>query len=126
MKSQTIGNLVSQEGDMRDVYEILRLKEMRIQKLVRELEALRLVAPLLIDDTDSGSVLADAAAAQGEADSQSVRSKGRAGKGRSPVTRQRSETTAVTDEAEVGAAQRISSRLKRLATPLLNAVSPAS
>ncbi len=111
---------------MRDVYEILRLKEMRIQKLVRELEALRLVAPLLIDDTDSGSVLADAAAAQGEADSQSVRSKGRAGKGRSPVTRQRSETTAVTDEAEVGAAQRISSRLKRLATPLLNAVSPAS
>lgn len=126
MKSQTIGNLVSQEGDMRDLYEVLRAKEMRIQKLVRELEALRLVAPLLTDDTDTGSLLTDAAAFQGESDDRSVRSKGRAGKGRPPVTRQRSETTAVTDEAEVGAARKISSRLKRLATPLLNAVSPAS
>ena len=110
---------------MRDLYEVLRAKEMRIQKLVRELEALRLVAPLLTDDTDTGSLLTDAAL-QGESDDRSVRSKGRAGKGRPPVTRQRSETTAVTDEAEVGAAQKISSRLKRLATPLLNAVSPAS
>jgi hypothetical protein len=126
MKSQTIGNLVSQEGDMRDVYEILRAKEIRIQQLVRELEALRLVAPLLIDDTDTGSVLADGEAFQGESDGQSVRTKGRAGKGRPTITRQRSEITAVIDQAELGAAKRISSRLKRLATPLLNAVNPAS
>jgi hypothetical protein len=126
MKSQTIGNLVSQEGDMRDVYEILRAKEIRIQQLVRELEALRLVAPLLIDDTDTGSVLADAAAFQGESDGQNVRSKGRAGKGRPSITRQRSEIAAVIDEAELGTAKRISGRLKRLATPLLNAVNPAS
>ena len=111
---------------MRDVYEILRAKEIRIQQLVRELEALRLVAPLLIDDTDTGSVLADGEAFQGESDGQSVRSKGRAGKGRPTITRQRSEITAVIDQAELGAAKRISGRLKRLATPLLNAVNPAS
>jgi hypothetical protein len=42
---------------MKDVYEILRLKENEISRLEVEVEALRVVAPLLSDDekTDSHS-----------------------------------------------------------------------
>jgi len=91
---------------MRDVYEVLRAKEIRIQQLTRELEALRLVAPLLTDDADAAPVLEDAAGFRGEPEIHEIAS--------------------VTDGAKQGAAKRISDRLKRLATPLLNAVDPAS
>jgi hypothetical protein len=40
---------------MKDVYEVLRSKELEMETLAVEIEALRVVAPLLSDDGDSGS-----------------------------------------------------------------------
>jgi hypothetical protein len=37
---------------MKDAYEILRLKENELRKVEEEVEALRIVAPLLSDDED--------------------------------------------------------------------------
>jgi len=53
--SRLIKPSFSQESYMQDVYEVLRAKEILIEQVAREIEALRLVAPLLSDDTDSGS-----------------------------------------------------------------------
>ena len=39
---------------MKDIYEILRLKEIELSRVGTEVEALRVAAPLLTDDTDSG------------------------------------------------------------------------
>ncbi|PYX75107.1 MAG: hypothetical protein DMG78_05080 [Acidobacteria bacterium] len=58
---------------MRDLYEVLRAKESLIEQLRREIEALRLAAPLLNDDRDNGS-LADTPDNRTESDGQSVRS----------------------------------------------------
>ena len=38
---------------MKDVYEILRLKELEISRLEIEVEALRVIAPLLSDDNEA-------------------------------------------------------------------------
>jgi len=110
---------------MRDVYEVLREKEIRVEQLARELEALRLAAPLLTDGSDTGSVLADPSHSKREPDAPGFRSEGREGRGRLPVTNEGHERTAVSDEVKL-AAKKISGRLKRLATPLRNAVNPAS
>jgi hypothetical protein len=40
---------------MKDAYEVLRSKEREMEILATEIEALRVVAPLLSDDGDSGS-----------------------------------------------------------------------
>jgi hypothetical protein len=40
---------------MKDVYEVLRSKECEMETLAVEIEALRVVAPLLSDDGDFGS-----------------------------------------------------------------------
>jgi hypothetical protein len=112
-------NHVSQESDMRDVYEVLRAKEILIEQLRREIEALRLAAPLLSDDGDNGSHT-DASANRTESDAQNVRSTERRGGTR--LAKQDRESAMVTEEATVGTAQRISGRLKRLARPVLDAV----
>jgi hypothetical protein len=39
---------------MKDAYEVLRSKEREMETLAVEIEALRVVAPLLSDDGDSG------------------------------------------------------------------------
>jgi hypothetical protein len=56
---------------MRDVYEVMRAKEILIEQLRREIEALRLAAPLLSDNRDNGS-LADAPTNRTESDAQSL------------------------------------------------------
>ncbi len=38
--------------DMKNVYEVLRQKEMELARLEKEVEALRLVAPLLSEDKE--------------------------------------------------------------------------
>jgi hypothetical protein len=106
---------------MRDVYEVLRNKEILIEELRREIEALRLAAPLLNDDTDTES-LADAPGNQTESDAQSVRSTGRRGRARLPKESDRGRTAVTDDEETVGTAERISGRLRRLARPVLDAV----
>ncbi len=105
---------------MRDVYEVLRAKEILIEQLRREIEALRLAAPLLSEDRDNGS-LADATGNRTESDAQSLRSIKRSGRVRLPKEADR-ERTVVTDDEAAGAAQRISGRLRRLARPVLDAV----
>jgi hypothetical protein len=43
--------------DMKNVYEVLRLKEMELAKLEKEVEALRLVAPLLSEEKEGSEVI---------------------------------------------------------------------
>ena len=40
---------------MKNVYEVLRQKELELARLEKEVEALRVAAPLLSDDKDSGA-----------------------------------------------------------------------
>jgi len=105
---------------MHDVYEVLRTKEILIQQLSREIEALRLVAPLLSNNPDS-EPLADTPGSRTESDAQSVRARGLAASARLPKESDRGRTT-VTEDETLGAAQSISGRLRRLAKPVLNAV----
>jgi hypothetical protein len=109
---------------MRDVYEVLRAKEILIEQLRREIEALRLAAPLLSEDRDEdrdNGALADAPGTRTEPDAQSVRSIKRSGRVRLPKEADR-ERAVVTEDEAAGAAQRISGRLRRLARPVLDAV----
>ena len=41
--------------DMKNVYEVLRQKEMELARLEKEVEALRLVAPLLSEEKEARS-----------------------------------------------------------------------
>jgi hypothetical protein len=43
---------------MKNVYEVLRQKEMELTRLEKEVEALRLVAPLLSEEKENGEVAA--------------------------------------------------------------------
>ena len=40
---------------MKDIYEVLRQKELQVSRLEIEVEALRVVAPLLSDDKEVGN-----------------------------------------------------------------------
>lgn len=48
---------------MKNVYEVLRQKEMELARLEKEVEALRLVAPLLSEDKESSSEMSKPALA---------------------------------------------------------------
>lgn len=48
---------------MKNVYEVLRQKEMELTRLEKEVEALRLVAPLLSEEKESGVEMAKPALA---------------------------------------------------------------
>ncbi len=48
---------------MKNVYEVLRQKEMELTRLEKEVEALRLVAPLLSEEKENGADLAKPALA---------------------------------------------------------------
>jgi len=105
---------------MHNVYEVLRTKEILIQQLGREIEALRLVAPLLSEAPDS-EPLADAPGSPTMSDAHSFRATGSAGSARVPNESGRGGAT-VTEDKTLGAAQRISGRLRRLARPVLDVV----
>jgi len=105
---------------MHDVYEVLRTKEILIQQLGREVEALRLVAPLLCDDPDS-EPLAEAPGSPTGSEAQNLRARRLAGSARVTKESGRGRTT-VTEDEKLGATQRISGRLRRLARPVLDAV----
>lgn len=47
--------------DMKNVYEVLRQKEMELTRLEKEVEALRLVAPLLSEEKENASEAAKSA-----------------------------------------------------------------
>jgi hypothetical protein len=48
---------------MKNIYDVLKQKESEIQQLQKEIEALRIAATLLADDTDARPVAAAAVAA---------------------------------------------------------------
>jgi hypothetical protein len=48
---------------MRNVYEVLRQKELELAKLEKEVEALRVAAPLLSDDKEAVAEIANGKAA---------------------------------------------------------------
>jgi hypothetical protein len=43
---------------MKNVYEVLRQKELELSRLEKEVEALRVAAPLLSDDKEAGAEIA--------------------------------------------------------------------
>jgi hypothetical protein len=50
----------TQVRQMKNVYEVLRQKELELARLEKEVEALRVAAPLLSDDKDAGSEITSA------------------------------------------------------------------
>jgi hypothetical protein len=41
---------------MKNIYEVLRQKELEIKRLEKEIEALRIVAPMLADEKDASQI----------------------------------------------------------------------
>lgn len=111
---------------MRDVYEVLREKEKAVERVDREIEVLRLAVPLLIDGTDIGVIPVAAPGAEGAADAQKVRPSRPLCAARTVTEDLERSGTDATDDVKLGTAKKISARLKRLATPLLNAGGLAS
>jgi len=103
---------------MRNVYEVLREKESAVQRVAREIEILRLAAPLLTCDAP-----ADDAPTENLPPAQVVAEDANPGiVSASPLTNLPDSTrTDVPDEANSLPMKKISARLKRLARPLANA-----
>lgn len=103
---------------MRNVFEVLREKESAVQRVAREIEILRLAAPLLTSDPPADNAPTEdlpPAEAVGEDANTGVVSA-------SPLTNQPdSAGTDVLDEANSVPMKKFSARLKRLARPLANA-----
>jgi len=106
---------------MRDVYEVLREKEKAVERVDWEIQVLRLAVPLLTDGTDIGLIPAAAPGAHGTADAQKVLPSRSLRPARTVTDDSGRCRTEATDEVKLGTATKISARLKRLATPLLNA-----
>jgi len=111
---------------MRDVYEVLREKEEAVERVDREIQVLRLAVPLLTDGTDIGLLPAAAPGVQGTADAQEVFHSRPPRAARTVTDDPERNGTDATDDVKLGAAKKISARLKRLATPLMNAGGLAS
>jgi hypothetical protein len=84
---------------MRDVYEVLREREQALEQVAREVQALRSAARLLKDDFDAGMTASAAIHVD---------------------TGDRSSGDAQIADAVNSGAKKISARLRRFATPLLN------
>jgi hypothetical protein len=107
---------------MRDIYELLRKKEIAIERLAREVEALRLVAPLLTDDIDAVQVLPAASRRHETAKARKEGTKTGLGAPTEPLSNGSDDwQTGAMDDRQSQAPKKLSIRLKRLATPLLNA-----
>jgi hypothetical protein len=108
----------SQERTMRNVYEVLREKESAVRRVAREIEILRLAAPLL-----TGDAPADSAPTENLPPAEVVAEDANTGiVSASPLPDEPdSAGTDVPDEANSLPMKKISARLKRLARPLANA-----
>ncbi len=45
---------------MKNIYDVLRQKELEVERLKKEIEALRIVAPMLMDEKDQSAATATA------------------------------------------------------------------
>ena len=108
---------------MRNVYEVLREKEIALTRLRQEVAALRFAASLLADDdTPRGLTVQRDIGDVDEHVEDNFRSKRLSRRGGEAVPDERGHWgIEVASGAVVGAARKISNRLKRMATPLSSA-----
>ena len=105
---------------MRDVFEVMREKEQAVEGIVRDIQVLRLAAGLLHDDSDPMAQLIEAPSAREATGPQNVPLGRLVG---ATATAARSQSPGGMEVAETikAGAKKISRRLRRLATPLLDA-----
>jgi hypothetical protein len=109
---------------MRNVYDVLREKEIALTRLRQEVAALRFAASLLADDPTPHALTAQRGAGDvnEHVDEDNFGSKKLSRSGGAAVPDQRGHWgIEVANGAVVGAARKISNRLKRMATPLSSA-----
>ena len=111
-------NAPPQENVMRNVYEVLREKESAVQRVAREIQILRLAAPLLVDDVTSNDVRIDTVPTN-DADPKLVP----ASASGVPLTNEQDGAISGSpnngnDEGSFASMKKISARLKRLTRPL--------
>jgi hypothetical protein len=109
---------------MRNVYEVLGEKEIALTRLRQEVAALRFAASLLADDDTPRALTAqrDVGDVDEHVDKGDLRSKRLSHSSDTAVPDERGHWgIEVANGAVVGAAKKISNRLKRMATPLSSA-----
>ncbi len=116
---------------MRDIYEVLREKEDDIERVRREVEALRSVTPLLVDETDARSKPLAGSAVRMERGAQTVSHLREALTTAAPLRADETDEAlakirvrlveAGENDSKLGKARKISHRLRHIAAPLLGA-----
>lgn len=121
---------------MRNVYEVLREKEDAIERVRREVEALRsvtplLVTPLLVDKLDARLNVSAPSAARWEARTETVSELGEALRTVAPLLADETEdllakvrarlVEAAENDSKLSRAKTISRQLRQIAAPLLGA-----
>jgi hypothetical protein len=102
---------------MRNVHEVLQEKKSAVERLRQEVEALRLVAPLLTEEGDSRwNIPARTVAGNTAESAASIPSRGTEN---FPVKKTARGTQAVATEAKFTRAIKLSQQLRRIAAPLL-------
>ena len=107
---------------MSDVYEVGRGKERAVVRVVRDIRALRLAVSLLSDGTDIGPIPAVTRGDRGTAEAQRPRLSKVLQVAHTVTDDAGCGGTKATGEVKLRAATKISSRLKRLANPVAEAV----
>ena len=114
---------------MRDIYEVLREKEDAIERVRREVNALRSVTPLLVDKMAARLNVSAPPAAGGEVRSEMVSQVVDALSTAAPLLADETDAVlaklrarlveAAENDAKLGRAQKISRQLRHIAAPLL-------
>ena len=116
---------------MRNVYEVLREKEDAIERIRREVAALRSVTPLLADTMDARLIIPAPPAARREVRTETVSQPADALSTAAPLLADETDEVlakmrvqlveALENDAKMGRAKRISRQLRHIAGPLLGA-----
>jgi hypothetical protein len=116
---------------VRNVYEVLREKEDAIERVRREVEALRSVTPLLVDKLDARLNVSVPSAARWEVRTETVSELGEALRTVAPLLADETEdllakvrarlVEAAENDSKLGRAKTISRQLRQIAAPLLGA-----
>jgi len=102
---------------MRNVQEVLKEKKSAVERVRREVEALRLVTPLLADEADSGwNIRLQPAVTAEEADEGASPRVHEIEDFRAEIPARATETA--TNDAKFARAKKISRQLRRIAEPL--------
>jgi len=120
-----------QEGNVQNVYEVLREKEHAIERVRREIEALRSVSPLLADKIDARLNISEQPAARGEGRTDTVSQLREALRTVAPLLADGTEgldpairarlIEAGENDSKLRGSKKISRQLRLIAAPLLGA-----